>query len=240
MTITPELTNRRADLLAHFDLTETSTVHPGDAAIDALITRAVDTYLDGWRWQWSKRAKTQAGACRQLSRLITLSFHVLGGRPCSDLLDTLLHEIAHALAGHSAGHGPEWKRIARAIGDGGERCHNLPTAHRQWLGTCPNGHTVTRHRRDFKTSCNQCLRYFDPRFRFTWTPNTTPSPEPTAPVASAAELSIGAKVRVVNTGGHALEGRVGTVTKINTKTATTTFTDPHGTYRIPFRALALG
>ncbi|MCY4227338.1 MAG: SprT-like domain-containing protein [Gammaproteobacteria bacterium] len=30
--------------------------------------------------------------------------------------DTILHEIAHALAGHDAGHGPEWKKIALRVG----------------------------------------------------------------------------------------------------------------------------
>jgi hypothetical protein len=28
----------------------------------------------------------------------------------------LLHEIAHALAGESAGHGPQWQRKARSLG----------------------------------------------------------------------------------------------------------------------------
>ena len=30
--------------------------------------------------------------------------------------DTVLHEIAHAIAGHGAGHGPLWKATARRIG----------------------------------------------------------------------------------------------------------------------------
>lgn len=35
--------------------------------------------------------------------------------------DTILHEVAHALAGHKAGHGPRWFRIAERIGVRGKR-----------------------------------------------------------------------------------------------------------------------
>lgn len=30
--------------------------------------------------------------------------------------DTILHEIAHAIVGYEAGHGPDWKRMARILG----------------------------------------------------------------------------------------------------------------------------
>ena len=34
----------------------------------------------------------------------------------TEFRDTVLHEIAHAIAGLRAGHGPEWKRIAIMVG----------------------------------------------------------------------------------------------------------------------------
>jgi predicted SprT family Zn-dependent metalloprotease len=42
-----------------------------------------------------------------------------------DFEDTVLHEIAHILAGPEAGHGRLWKRIAREIGCSAQRCHKL-------------------------------------------------------------------------------------------------------------------
>lgn len=34
----------------------------------------------------------------------------------AEVRDVILHEIAHAIAGHDAGHGPRWKAVARTIG----------------------------------------------------------------------------------------------------------------------------
>jgi predicted SprT family Zn-dependent metalloprotease len=42
----------------------------------------------------------------------------------SEFRDTVLHEIAHAIAGHKAGHGPAWKMVARMIGAKPQRCSN--------------------------------------------------------------------------------------------------------------------
>lgn len=61
-------------------------------------------------------ARRKLGECRSLHRRIALSRHhaVIASREL--VTDTILHEIAHALAGPEAGHGPAWKVIARRIG----------------------------------------------------------------------------------------------------------------------------
>lgn len=41
--------------------------------------------------------------------------------------DTVLHELAHAVAGHAAGHGPEWKAAARRLGANPKRTSDLPS-----------------------------------------------------------------------------------------------------------------
>ena len=41
--------------------------------------------------------------------------HALEGNE-EEIRDTVLHEIAHAIAGPEAGHGPLWKATARRIG----------------------------------------------------------------------------------------------------------------------------
>ena len=56
------------------------------------------------------------GACRFRHHVIWISrTHALEGSE-EQLLDTVLHEIAHAIAGHEAGHGLLWKATARRIG----------------------------------------------------------------------------------------------------------------------------
>ena len=41
-----------------------------------------------------------------------------------EVTDCILHEIAHALAGHKAGHGWAWKQVCIRIGAKPERCYD--------------------------------------------------------------------------------------------------------------------
>lgn len=61
-------------------------------------------------------ARGKLGECRPLDRRIGLSRHHAVTDSRELVTDTILHEIAHALAGPAAGHGPAWKAIARRIG----------------------------------------------------------------------------------------------------------------------------
>ena len=67
-------------------------------------------------------ARTKLGECRPGRKLISLSrMHAVNG-PAALVTDTILHEIAHALAGPGAGHGPAWKVIARRLGATPKSC----------------------------------------------------------------------------------------------------------------------
>jgi predicted SprT family Zn-dependent metalloprotease len=67
------------------------------------------------------RAKRRLGICRYDTREISLSLHHLN-RPDADILNTIRHEVAHALAGRGAGHGPIWKAQCRITGARPQRC----------------------------------------------------------------------------------------------------------------------
>jgi len=96
--------------------------------------------------------------------------------------NVILHEIAHAVAGHDAGHGPAWKQVARSLGCDGERCYDssrtlvAKKAEQRYIGTCPNCGAVARRNvkpRKCLLACKACcVRYsggiFDPRFAFRW------------------------------------------------------------------------
>lgn len=71
--------------------------------------------LEKWALHFNV-ARGNLGECRPREQLILLSrtHSVSGSR--EQVTDTILHEIAHALAGPEAGHGPAWKAIARRIG----------------------------------------------------------------------------------------------------------------------------
>ena len=71
--------------------------------------------LHEWTFRFSA-ARGRLGECRERERLIRLSRrHAVNGDP-REVRDTILHEIAHALAGAKARHGPAWKAVARRLG----------------------------------------------------------------------------------------------------------------------------
>jgi predicted SprT family Zn-dependent metalloprotease len=89
----------------------------------------------GWTFSWD-RAVRRAGCCHFSTRRITISFPIFSIEVNREhVLDTILHEVAHALAGHRAGHGPDWKAVALQLGARPERCHQLEVP-RRVLGTC--------------------------------------------------------------------------------------------------------
>ncbi len=114
--------------------------------------------LRSWTFRFD-RAKTRAGACRGRDRVISLSMHVTRLHDEAEVRDTILHEIAHALAGPSHGHDDVWKEIALSIGGSGLRCvsPDAPRVEGPWQGRCPGGHTVTRHRAPTRVLlCRRC------------------------------------------------------------------------------------
>ncbi|MGO2151145.1 SprT-like domain-containing protein [Microbacterium gubbeenense] len=134
---------------------------------NALIRMHLDS---SWTFAFDN-AKRRAGLCNFTAQRISVSKYLAARFSDDDVHQTLLHEVAHALAGPAAGHGPAWKRIARELGYVGSATHNLETANElaPWVGTCPNGHIVYRHRRPSRpSSCVKCAGGFDRRFVFAW------------------------------------------------------------------------
>ncbi|WEG09409.1 SprT-like domain-containing protein [Microbacterium horticulturae] len=135
---------------------------------DALISLHLD---ESWTFGFDN-AKRRAGQCDYTRKRITLSRYLAARHEDDDNHQTLLHEVAHALAGHAAGHGPAWKKTALELGYVGGTTHRLETATElaPWVGRCPAGHVVYRHRRPaHEMSCARCCRSFDRRFLLRWT-----------------------------------------------------------------------
>lgn len=132
----------------------------------------IATHLDpSWSFAFDN-AKRRAGACDYTRQRITVSRYLAARYDDETNRQTLLHEVAHALAGARAAHGPAWKRTARALGYTGGVTHSGETAVElaPWVGTCPAGHVAYRHRRAARaTSCARCSPRFDERFLLTWT-----------------------------------------------------------------------
>lgn len=126
----------------------------------SMAKRAMSEHsLDAQGWTFGfNHAKRQLGVCRYASKRIELSLHFVKANGRDAVLDTILHEIAHALAGPSAGHGPAWKAACLRVGAKPERLDRestMPTG--KWRATCPGCQYVYhRHRRPTSGSSYHC------------------------------------------------------------------------------------
>ena len=124
-----------------------------------------------WHFRWD-HARRRAGACHHHKSLITLSRPIAELGTVDDAVQTLLHEIAHAIVGKDENHGPRWLETARSIGYTGRVRHSGPTPDHlaRWAGRCPAGHTVLRYRRprNMVASCTRCHPHFNRAHLIVW------------------------------------------------------------------------
>ena len=128
--------------------------------LEAIASREMAKYaLKGWTFAFSN-ARRRLGVCKYRSKRIEISEFYARNNPPESVLDTLLHEIAHALAGPAAGHGPKWKTIAARIGATPQACETSPdltTMPGDWQATCPTCHrTFHMYRRPKRLDGYRC------------------------------------------------------------------------------------
>jgi predicted SprT family Zn-dependent metalloprotease len=134
---------------------------------DALIRLHLDP---SWTFAFDN-ARTRAGLCSYDKKRISVSRLLAARYEDDEIHQVLLHEVAHAIAGAGAGHGPRWKKISRDLGYEGKRLHGGAIADElaPWIGTCPNGHVHYRYKRPTRVvSCAKCSRRFDLRYQIDW------------------------------------------------------------------------
>jgi SprT protein len=150
---------------------------------DALRRAGLRELCDTIQVCWNPRMRTTAGLAVYSRHQIVLNpaLHSTGD---GEVRRTLLHELAHFVAKHRAGHrrlephGEEWRRACADLGIPGEsRCHTLPFPRREqtrkYFYQCPVCSTVIARVRPMKrpSACLSCCRMFnggkyDSRFRF--------------------------------------------------------------------------
>lgn len=82
---------------------------------EQMAIKLVAKHIPEYSFKWNRRKKTY-GLCSYRTKTIQLSTFLTKSCPEEQVRDTILHEIAHAIAGYEAGHGPKWKAVARQIG----------------------------------------------------------------------------------------------------------------------------
>jgi predicted SprT family Zn-dependent metalloprotease len=96
--------------------------------------------LPGWKILFAEYTLKRAGSCSHHTKTIRINKHYATRVDEKDLNDTVLHEIAHMIAGEEAGHGPKWKQVAKEIGCSGTVSHEFEWMLEPFVAKCPKGH----------------------------------------------------------------------------------------------------
>lgn len=140
----------------------------------------------GYRFEWDSRSTVRFGVCNYKTKVIKLSSQLcdVNFNNIDEVMDTILHEIAHALAVikwgyHGRGHGKPFKVMARAIGSRGETYYDskrvIPVKTNEerykWVATCPScGYQAKFTRKPKKSrSCGKCCPVYNPEYKMVLT-----------------------------------------------------------------------
>lgn len=119
--------------------------------------------LVGWRFEINSRMGRCLGKCLYGQKLIRIAEHYARANSEEEVMDTLLHEIAHALEpGH--GHDSVWKACAMRLGCAPLACskERIEIRPGQYRAVCPScGRVHNKYRRPkFKCHNEQITPYY--------------------------------------------------------------------------------
>ena len=107
--------------------------------------KATSGLAEDWRFGFDL-SPSRAGACKYAERRIDLSVSFCLSASRAEVIDTILHEIAHAIVGKGHNHDAVWIAKAREIGCTGERTHAKRHTPARWIGECGCGQRWFRQR----------------------------------------------------------------------------------------------
>lgn len=106
--------------------------------------------LTDWEFEFD-RAKRRFGRASHSKKVISLSAPIVARNSEENVLETIRHEIAHALIDPSHGHDATWYNMALSVGSNGKVTYDakeVDAPEGKWIGVCELGHrTRPRHRR---------------------------------------------------------------------------------------------
>ena len=129
---------------------------------DLALQKMAEHELLAKSWEFFfDRAKKRAGCCHFNKKCISLSHSFCKVASRAEILNTLLHEIAHVLVGPDHHHDEIWKAKALKIGCDAEVTHHLNFSEPRYQLGCSRGcWQVPRHRVSLKwvhrNRCGSC------------------------------------------------------------------------------------
>ena len=122
---------------------------------DFAYKKLVEHELLEWNFGFDL-AQNRGGVCRFARKEITLSVTYCLKASREEVLDTVLHEIAHAMVGPGHHHDDVWKKAAFKIGCKGDVCHSVEHGLDKWEGHCPCGQEWRRKKLMTKVRNGTC------------------------------------------------------------------------------------
>jgi predicted SprT family Zn-dependent metalloprotease len=135
--------------------------------------------LKGWRFEFDN-AKRRFGCCAHYNKTIRLSKNLVVLNPESQVKDTILHEIAHALCGSGHGHDWVWKAKAREVGCSDNRCYGSHVAQPEskYIAECKGCNTIhKRHKMISGGRVSSCANCSGGKFNTNFILNYIPNPK---------------------------------------------------------------
>jgi len=127
-----------------------------DAILEMALGLMNEHGLEKWCFKFDHSTR-RAGCCNYRDKLVSISFDLALNASDEAVRDTILHEIAHVLAGKKHNHDEVWNAKAREIGCSGERTHRLVFSPPRYHVTCENQcWTHTAERRNRRLVCRKC------------------------------------------------------------------------------------
>ena len=111
----------------------------------------------GWQFAFDL-APARGGLCRYKEQQIILSVTYCLKASKEEIVDTILHEIAHARVGAKHRHDATWKAVARQIGCTAERYHQVQHTIPRWYGQCGCGQQWKRQRLSQRARTSRCRK----------------------------------------------------------------------------------
>jgi len=150
--------------------------------------------LSDYTLDMNYQMSTTFGRCNYQKKIISLSVVLVHLNSEEKVLDTIHHEIAHAIREKERGpvsyrltpgawHDYRWKQIASSLGASPHQFYNSPGNKHQvvtgkvsmplpWRKTCPNcGISGLSKMRSKNKCCGNCVRNFGVYYNWTYTPN---------------------------------------------------------------------
>jgi predicted SprT family Zn-dependent metalloprotease len=112
-------------------------------------------HLASWHFELDRRSTVRFGLCQYATKIIKLSRQLVELNEEKEVLDTITHELAHAIVGPGHAHNWRWSMQHRSMGGNGKARYSpkdvaMPErvkASAYWIGVCGKGCEATRTKR---------------------------------------------------------------------------------------------